>query len=244
MSLYKNKYRVKSSRLQDWDYSSPGYYFVTVCTQNRLHLFGQIANTSMHLNKFGEIVQEEWNKSFDIRREILPDEFVVMPNHFHGIVRLIDIAYENNDIFVATDIVETSGGTSLPQNCGTSLPQNCGTSLPQNCQTSPRCYKDNSQPQRQQKQPPRLCTKSVSSFMAGVKSVITKRINESRNTPGARVFQQRFYDHIIRNEQELDLIRQYIKNNPENWYLDKLNNAPENIVMEPIVPYGKEIWIM
>ena len=223
MSLYKNKYRVESARLQGWDYSSPGYYFITVSTHNRMNLFGRIAENEMQLNEFGRIVQDEWNKSFVIRHELLPDEFVIMPNHFHGIVRLIYIADENdvgNDI--ATNIVETSGRTSLRDD------------------GENRDNRDNTGSQ----QPPRLCPKSISSFMAGVKSIITKRINKTRNTPGTRVFQQRFYDHIIRNEQELDLIRHYIINNPANWHMDKMNHDSKNIVTEPASSYGEEKWMI
>lgn len=193
MSLYKNKYRIESARLQSWDYSSPGYYFITVCTHNRLNLFGDIINNVMDLNEFGRIVLAEWHKSFDIRHELLHEDFVVMPNHFHGIVR----------------IVEASGRTSLL-----------------NSRNNPKS--------QQKKQSPRLPPKSISSFMAGIKSAITKRINKIRNAPGAKVFQQRFYDHIIRNEQELNDIRQYIKNNPENWHIDRFNHDSTNFVMESV----------
>ncbi len=62
--------------------------------------------------------------------------------------------------------------------------------------------------------------KSISSFVAGFKSGATKQINESRNTPGIPVWQPRFYDHIIRNENDLNRIRQYVINNPKNWDKD------------------------
>lgn len=227
MSLYKNKYRIESARLQGWDYSSPGYYFLTVCTHNRLNLFGDITNDKMYLNEFGRIVQDEWNKSFVIRRELLSDEFVVMPNHFHGIVRLIDIADKNN----VNDVVETSARTSLRGG----VINHCDTFKPDKTITHQT---------KQKPTTPRLCPKSISSFMAGVKSVITKRINKSRNTPGAQVLQYRFHDHIVRNEQELNRIRYYITNNPENWHSDKMNSGSGNIVMEPSTPYGEEIWMI
>jgi hypothetical protein len=72
--------------------------------------------------------------------------------------------------------------------------------------------------------------------MAGVKSVITNQINEFRKTPGAFVLQSIFHDHIIRNEQELIRIRQYIKNNPYNWEYDKLNTGTGNRVIEMAEP--------
>jgi hypothetical protein len=136
MSLYKNRYRNESARLAGGDYSSPGYYFVTVCTHNRVHVFGEIDNGVMVLNEYGAIVWGEWEKSFAIRRELVRDAFVIMPNHFHGIVKI----------------------TGTPGPVGTH-----GRASP---------YR---------------VPKSVSSFMAGVKSAITKRVNQTRNTAGARI---------------------------------------------------------
>ena len=101
MTLYKNKYRIESARKPGWDYSTPGYYFITVCTYIRKCLFGNVVNEKMHL--IGYIVQNEWDRSFVIRCELIRDEFVVMPNHFHGIVRLVP----------GCGPVETSGRTSL-----------------------------------------------------------------------------------------------------------------------------------
>jgi hypothetical protein len=136
--------------------------------------------------------------------------FVVMPNHFHGIVQLVGGG--NNDTGFAPN-VETSGRTSLRDETGT-------------------------------KQTPRIRPKSISSFMAGVKSIITKQINEIRNTPGERVLQYRFHDHIVRNDQELLRIRNYIKNNPQNWRNDKLNGAIGDRVQETMEPYGEESWMI
>ena len=76
----------RSIRLKNYNYSQNGAYFITLCTHNRKCLFGEIKNDVMLLNNFGNIVQNEWIRSFVIRKEILIDEFVIMPNHFHGIV--------------------------------------------------------------------------------------------------------------------------------------------------------------
>jgi len=79
----------KSIRLKNCDYSQAGLYFITICSQNRLHLFGEIANDTMVLNDVGKMVWDEWHKSEEIRDEIKMHEFVVMPNHLHGIVEII-----------------------------------------------------------------------------------------------------------------------------------------------------------
>lgn len=80
-----NIYR-KSIRLKNYDYSQMGAYFVTVCAHNRQCLFGEINNNKMVLNDYGNIISEEWLKTPAIRNEIRLDGWVVMPNHFHGIV--------------------------------------------------------------------------------------------------------------------------------------------------------------
>ena len=102
---FKGKYRIGSTRLAGWDYSSDGWYFVTICTKDREGFFGNIENKTMVLNEIGKIVAEEWQKTETIRKNIALDEWVVMPNHVHGIVVI-----ENNDVVVETprrDIVET-----------------------------------------------------------------------------------------------------------------------------------------
>jgi putative transposase len=78
----------RTVRLKGYDYSQAGAYFVTLCTHGRKCLFGEIENGLMRLNEYGEIVASEWLNSAEIRSEIECKEFVVMPNHIHGIVYL------------------------------------------------------------------------------------------------------------------------------------------------------------
>jgi len=83
----------RSIRLKGYDYSQAGLYFITICTHNRENLFGEIVGANgicpeMVLNVYGEIVKNEWIKTTKIRSEIELYEFVVMPNHFHGIVEI------------------------------------------------------------------------------------------------------------------------------------------------------------
>jgi len=83
---FRNIYRIPSSRLSNWDYSNNGYYFVTICTKERKHYFGEIANNKMKLSKIGEIAKYHW---FEIPKHfsfIELDEFIIMPNHVHGII--------------------------------------------------------------------------------------------------------------------------------------------------------------
>jgi putative transposase len=82
--------RRKQIRLKGYDYASEGAYFVTIVTEDRLPLFGEIVEGEMRLNELGKIVRDEWLKTAVLREnvELCEDEFVVMPNHFHGIIHL------------------------------------------------------------------------------------------------------------------------------------------------------------
>jgi len=88
---FQNKYRGQSTRLQSWDYSSEGSYFITICTKNSQHFFGKVIDGKMILSEIGKVVEEEWIKSIGMRpkMEIELGEFVVMPNHFHGIINFL-----------------------------------------------------------------------------------------------------------------------------------------------------------
>jgi putative transposase len=90
MTKFKGKYRVESTRLPGWDYAGAGWYFVTICTRNRECLFGDIVDGEMHLSSIGEIVAEEWQKTPDIRPNVVLDEWVIMPNHLHGIIVILE----------------------------------------------------------------------------------------------------------------------------------------------------------
>jgi putative transposase len=86
MEFDLEKHHRRSIRLPGYDYSRMGAYFVTVCTHNRMCLFGDVLNGEMHPNPIGCIVVEEWRRSAAIRQEIGLDAFALMPNHLHGIV--------------------------------------------------------------------------------------------------------------------------------------------------------------
>ena len=84
--LFKNKYKIKSIRLPNWDYSSNGAYYITICTKNRECLFGKIVDEKMKLNSIGEIVKECWYDLPNHYGNCKLDEFVIMPDHVHGII--------------------------------------------------------------------------------------------------------------------------------------------------------------
>ncbi|MGQ1911250.1 transposase [Marinifilum sp. RC60d5] len=98
---FQGKYRIKSARLENWDYSENAAYFITICTQNRESYFGDLSKGKMILSEIGEIVDAECLKTFEMRPDmnLMMDAYVVMPNHFHGIVTIGDNPY-NTELVV------------------------------------------------------------------------------------------------------------------------------------------------
>ena len=88
MSKYKNKYRIESARLKNYDYRKNGSYFITICARNRKHFFGEIENNQMNLSKTGIIADILWYEIANRLPNISLGEFVIMPNHIHGILNL------------------------------------------------------------------------------------------------------------------------------------------------------------
>jgi REP element-mobilizing transposase RayT len=92
---YQGKYRIRTARAEWWDYAHEAAYFITICTQNRNQFFGKIGNQKMTLSAIGQIVDEEWRRSFALRTDmnLIMDEYVIMPNHFHAIVIIEENSY-------------------------------------------------------------------------------------------------------------------------------------------------------
>ena len=105
MEKYHHKYRVKSTRLTGWDYSSPGYYFITISVRDPINCFGQIMGGIIELSDIGRITKECWENIPVHFPFVVLDEFVVMPNHVHGIV-----------VINTTHNVETQNLASLRNN--------------------------------------------------------------------------------------------------------------------------------
>ena len=106
---FQNKYRISSIRAQWWDYGWNGAYFITICTQDREHYFGEIQNDKMVLSEVGIIADILWHQIPIHHKNVELGDFVVMPNHIHGIL-IIDKQSDNIDV----DNVETGHALSLP----------------------------------------------------------------------------------------------------------------------------------
>ena len=86
MEKYQNKYRSASARAAWWNYGSNAAYFVTICTQNRIHYFGKIVNNEMILSELGKYAQSCWHEIPNHFPFVQLGGFVVMPDHIHGII--------------------------------------------------------------------------------------------------------------------------------------------------------------
>ncbi len=89
MKYNSEKHHRRSIRLKGYDYSQSGLYFITICVQNRHCLFGEIENDEMILNEYGKIAATEWINTESIRDNIRLHEYIIMPNHIHGIIEIV-----------------------------------------------------------------------------------------------------------------------------------------------------------
>jgi REP element-mobilizing transposase RayT len=244
-----------------WDYAGNGLYYITFVTQNRICNLGEIAmnpdgKAYIRLSDFGKIIETEFLKSFEIRQELFLDEYIIMPNHLHAIIVLRNPTDtpKNEDVPTnegetiqtqANNIAQTVDDNIIPHDddvlsddgdigvggggdggVGDGVETHGRASLRASNNTTP-VYPTNNKPNNFYRKP-----KSISSFIAGYKSVINTKIDDyidehnldipkyNRNN---HFFQPNYYDHIIRNNEEYGRIKFYIKNNPQNWVNDKFN---------------------
>lgn len=116
----------RSIRLKGYNYSQPGYYFVTICTKNSISYFGEIIDNKIQLSQIGNAVINEWNKTEELRNNIKLDLFTVMPNHFHGILIIENInivgAYCNTPLQQSNTPTQSNISLQPPsQNLGSTI---------------------------------------------------------------------------------------------------------------------------
>jgi len=165
----------RSIRLPWYDYSQDGWYYVTLCVLGKKCILGKFTDGQIQLYQYGRIVEDCWKWLAKQYHYVHLDQYVVMPNHLHGI------------IIIRTDGSCRRGGS----------------------RTAPT------------KDVPKY--KPLSRLVGAFKTVSTKQVNLIRNTPGHKLWQRNYYEHIIRDEEELYNIRQYIAENPANWQKDEEN---------------------
>jgi len=197
-----HQHQRKSIRLKGYDYRRAGLYFITICTYGKEHLFGEINETKMILNSYGKIAKNCWiqiPKHFP-NTTIL--EYIIMPNHIHGIIYLNSLTLGTRHAMS----LRKNGNIPAKQNGHNISPQNIG-------------LKNHHQYEQFGKPVPG----SIPTIIRSYKSAVTKNINQERKSLGAKVWQPRFWEHIIRDKKLYYQIRNYIRNNPLQWHIDKLN---------------------
>jgi putative transposase len=176
---FNGKYRIQTNRLAGYDYGQNGFYFITICTRDREHYFGEIINIDKSDNPYlkptaiGLIVNEYWQSIPQHYPFAVLDEYILMPNHLHGII----------------GIAKEGSGTWKPNEFG-------------------------------------IQSQNLAAMIRGFKSTVKRHANENNIDFH---WQPRFYDHIIRDEQSMVAVQNYIINNPRNWY--KARNNPAGLKM-------------
>jgi len=196
-TLYdKGKHHRRSIRLPGHDYRSPCAYFVTICVHGWACLLGEVVNGAMRLSEWGQVASHYWKRIPEHVAHVELDEWVVMPNHMHGIV----VITGRGEAFLAS-----ASSTGNLRHGGTRLPDRGATR--------------NASPLLQ----PVLQPGSLGAIVGNYKSVTTRRINRLRGMPGTPFWQRYYWEHIIRTDASLNRIRAYMQSNPGRWAEDRLH---------------------
>ncbi len=204
MTYDPRKHHRRSIRLPEYDYSSPGAYFVTICVQGKECVLGEIVDGEMRLSEWGRIVDEYWDAVPEHYPEVRIDARITMPNHAHAIIEIMG---------------DRTGAVAAP---------NPATPDP----ATPNAGRDDDRggDRGEETSPlrtgavaaPNPATPTLGKIVAYFKYQTTKRINALRGAPGVRFWQRNYWEHVVRDEADLHRIRQYIRDNPARWSDDQL----------------------
>ncbi len=193
MAYNPNIHNRRSIRLKGYDYSQAGLYFITICCQNRDCFFGEILNNEMILNDAGKMVDDEWLKLRERFPNIQLHEYIIMPNHFHAILEIVEatpVVVSNDDNAQNDNVVEKGHPRGVDPTVN-AMAKTLGDMVG--------------------------AFQSITTvkYINGVKTKNWKQFNK-------KLWQRNYWEHIIRNEKSLHNISEYIINNPKNWTNDKL----------------------
>ena len=187
MNLFNDRYKIKSLRLSERDYSTPGSYFITLCTQWQKSYFGKVVEGDIQLNSIGKIIQDTWFEIPYHFEHVELDICMIMPNPVHCIITInesnISGTYYKNESYHRRD------------NSWIISPQD----ISWNVSTNKNTFRRNM-----------LLSKIIGKF----KMQTAKKINQIQWTTWKSFWQANYYEHVIRNERDLERIRTYIMNNP------------------------------
>ena len=183
----------RSLRMKGYDYSREGAYFITMVTQDRFHIFGEIVNEEMILNEVGEIAKKVWLQTPIIRNNIILGEFIIMPDHIHGILII----------------------TPTPNEGANDEGANCNS--PHSPHSSPHSHS----PQKFQS-PSKTIGAIIRGFKgSATKQINELNISKGIYHSPQKIFQRDYIDKIIHDKMAFQNISNYIINNPKNWLKTK-----------------------
>lgn len=195
MTFKPDAHQRRSIRLKEYDYAQAGAYFITVCTQRHVCLLGDIQNDRVVLTDAGRMILTVWDEMPGHYPSIATDAFIIMPNHVHGII-----------ILVGATPCGCPQPIAKPNNPATGQAQ--GPVIGQARGPAP--------------------TLSLPDAVHRFKSLTTKQYSDGVNQHDwppfmGRLWQRNYYEHVIRDDADLNRIRQYIADNPLHWALDREN---------------------
>lgn len=200
MEKFQNKYRIPSARLQNWDYGANGAYFITICTDKMRHYFGEVIEGEMQLNDLGKLAHELWQEITNQFPYIELGNFIIMPNHMHGIL-IINKSTPVQTRFIASPNSDKRTDKKTEE---------------KNDQKT-----DNKTDQKKggltaDKNP--MLNENISRIIRWYKGRCSF---EMRKIHADFSWHSRFYDHIIKDSRSFENIQTYIENNPFKWEEDK-----------------------
>jgi putative transposase len=242
-----NIHQRRSIRLKGYDYSQAGFYFITICCQDRAHFFGEIIDGEMILNDAGKIAFAEWMKTPEIRPNVELGEFVIMPNHMHGIIRILgrgeshspEITNESHSPVITNEshspviTNESHSPEIINESHSPEIINESHSPEIINESHSPEIINESHSPDNgnnfkikqmsdnkgENISPLRSPSQTIGAIIRGYKSSVTKQLGLLGYTE--KLWQRNYYEHIIRNDKSYKNILDYILNNPSKWNDDK-----------------------
>jgi len=191
------KYNRRSLRLKHYDYSRAGFYFITICTHGKEHLFGEIVDDEMVLGLAGEMVHKLWYEMIDDFPNVALHEFVIMPNHIYGIIEIVDNNKNLNNVGVPFMGTQELVGNHNSKGNHKGLPLRA-----------------------------MMVGNVIGAFKSLTTNAYIKMVKNNTLPPfNKRIWQRNYYEHVIRDGVDYERIAMYVVNNPLTWKDDVLSES-------------------